>query len=228
MAEGLFDAVKRQALLTDSVIVSYSGGKDSAVTLDLCSRYFKTVHVFFMHQVPDLSFQEAVLKWAEKKYSVEIYKIPHWELSYFYQRGIYVKPDASVKTVDIKDIYNHVRGAFDCHWISAGERCKDSMVRNAMIKKSGSIDVKRGRFFPLAYWSKDHVVRYIEQHQLKVSPESKILGHSFRSLDAKDLLAIKQHYPADFAKVVQAFPQCEVAIAREQMYGKKQTPTLCD
>lgn len=62
VAENLFDAVKRQALLTESVIVSYSGGKESAVTLDLAARHFKTVHVFFMHQVAGLSFQEAVLK----------------------------------------------------------------------------------------------------------------------------------------------------------------------
>lgn len=228
MAEGLFDAVKRQSLLTDSVIVSYSGGKESAVTLDLCARHFKTIHIFFMWQVSGLSFQEAVLKWAEKHYGAEIYRIPHWELSHFYQRGVYVKPDRSVKTIGIQDVYAHVRAAFDCRWISAGERCKDSTMRNAMIKKSGSIDPKRGRFFPLAYWSKEHVMRYIAQHGLKVSPESRLLGHSFRSLDAKDLMAVKEHYPDDFAKVLQAFPECEAAIARERMYGKDKAPALCD
>ena len=228
VAEGLFDAVKRQALLTESVIVSYSGGKESAVTLDLAARHFKAVHVFFMHQVAGLSFQEAVLKWAEKHYGLEIYRIPHWELSHFYKAGTYCKPDPGVKLIGIQDVYAHVRGAFDCHWIAAGERCKDSTMRNAMIKKSGSIDKTRGRFFPLAYWSKEQVNRYIAQHGLKVSPESKLLGHSFRSLDAGDLMAVRQHYPADFARIVLAFPECEVAIAREEMYGKKQAPALCD
>ena len=228
VAENLFDAVKRQALLTDSVIVSYSGGKDSVVTLDLCARHFKTVHVFFMHQIPGLSFQEAVLKWAERHYDLEVYRVPHWELSYFYRAGTYVKPDPTVKLIGIQDIYAHMRSAFDCHWIAAGERCKDSMMRNAMIKKSGSIDTTRGRFFPLAYWSKEQVNRYIAQHGLKVSPESKLLGHSFRSLDAKDLMAVRKHYPADFAKILQVFPECGAAIAREEMYGKEQAPALCD
>ena len=97
-----------------------------------------------------------------------------------------------------------------------------------MIKKSGSIDQGRGRLFPLAYWSKAQVVKYIEQHQLKVSPESKMLGHSFRSLDAKDLMAVREHYPADFAKIVQAFPHCGAAVAREELYAKDKAPALCD
>jgi phosphoadenosine phosphosulfate reductase len=77
----IFDLVRVQSGITDSVIVSYSGGKDSAVVLDLCHRYFKTVHAFFMYQVSDLSFQEATLRRAEKKYGIEIYRVPHFENS---------------------------------------------------------------------------------------------------------------------------------------------------
>lgn len=224
MAESLLSAIHRQARLTDEVIVSYSGGKDSAVTLDLCARHFKTVHVFFMYQVPGLSFQEAVLKWAESRYGVEIYRIPHFELSDFYRGGVYCKPDPSLKRVVVSDIYAHVRQAFDCHWIAAGERAKDSIVRNAMIKRSGCIDVGRGRFYPLAYWSKEAVMHYIKAKHLMVSPEVRLLGHSFRSLDTKDLLAVQKHYPADFEKIKQAFPEIGAALAREAMYGKDQIP----
>ena len=219
VAEGLLSAIKRQALLTDHVIVSYSGGKDSAVTLDLCVKHFKRVDAFFMYQVPDLSFQEQVLQWAERRYGIEVYRIPHFELSDFYRYGVFCKPDLSLPKVSVSDVYAHVRQAFDGHWIAAGERAKDSIVRNAMIKRSGSIDEKRGRFYPLAYWSKEAVVRYIAAHRLMVSPESKILGHSFRSLHPKDLQAIKQVYPGDYTKIVQAFPEVGAALAREEMYG---------
>lgn len=224
VAETLFSAIQRQAALTQEVIVSYSGGKDSAVVLDLCARHFKTVHAFFMYQVAGLSFQEAVLKWAEAKYGLEIYRIPHFELSDFYRAGVYCKPDWNLPRVKVADVYAHVRQAFGCHWIAAGERAKDSVIRNAMIKRSGSVDAKRGRFFPLAYWSKDNVTHYVQMHKLMVSPESRLLGHSFRSLDAKDLALVKQHYPADFEKIAQAFPDVEVALVRERMYGENQVP----
>ncbi len=219
--EHLFSAIRRQRLLADKVIAFYSGGKDSAVVLDLCIKHFGRDNVFpvFMYQVPNLSFQEAVLKWAENRYGVEICRIPHFELSDFYRFGTYCKPDPSLPKVGIQDVYAHVRQAFDCHWIAAGERAKDSIVRNAMIKKSGSIDQKRGRFYPLAYWSKEAVTKYIAANKLMVSPESRILGHSFRSLATKDLIAVKEHYPADYEKIVRAFPDVGVALAREAMYG---------
>lgn len=219
MAESLYSAIKRQASLADDVIVSYSGGKDSAVTLDLCVKHFKTVHAFFMYQVPDLSFQEQVLRWAEDKYGIEIYRIPHFEVSDFYRTGMYCKPEPSLPRIKISDIYAHVRQAFGCHWIAAGERAKDSIVRNAMIKKSGSIDAKRGRFFPLAYWAKAHVTKYIDNHKLMVSPESKVLGHSFRSLRKEELIKLKEFYPQDFERVCKAFPLAGAAIAHQEIYG---------
>ena len=61
--------------VTDSVIVAFSGGKESVVTLDLCSRYFKNIKAFFMYIVPDLSFQERTLEWYEKRYQIEIMRI---------------------------------------------------------------------------------------------------------------------------------------------------------
>jgi len=215
----IFDSVKCQARLTDTVIVSYSGGKDSAVVLDLCHRYFKVVHCFFMYQVQGLSFQEAILKWAENRYGLEIYRLPHWELSHFYRSGSFCKPDAGVRKVSISDVYAHVRQVFGAHWIAAGERVKDSVVRGAMIKKSGSIDHQRGRFYPVAYWDKAQVLKYIEVQKIKVSPEANVLGHSFRSLAPEDMAALKRHYPVDFSKVATAFPLIGASAAKAELYG---------
>jgi len=202
--------------LTDSVIVFYSGGKDSAVLLDLAVRHFKIVHPVFMYHVNGLSFQDTILKWAEKKYGVEIYRVPHFELSTMYRSGAFSKADRSVRQIKINDIYAHARDAFGCEWIAAGERCADSTIRNAMIRKTGPIDAGRHRFYPLAYWLKSHVVSYITQRKLMVSPESKTLGHSFAGIVPKDLAKIKVEYPEDYQRILSAFPLAEAAAIRHE------------
>lgn len=199
------------------MIVAFSGGKDSVVTLDLCCRYFKTVHSFFMYQIPGLSFQEAAIRYAEKRYGLEIIRIPHFELAYFFRYGVFCKADHSVGIVKPLDVYTWLRLQTNTWWIAAGERIADSLVRRAMMKKSGSIDDKRGRFYPVAQFTKAEINRYIEHHKLKVSPEAQIIGHSFRSLSPEDLSGVKKHYPNDFRKICDWFPFAEASAFNHEM-----------
>lgn len=220
MSNLLFDPLKTQSRVTDSVIVGFSGGKDSIVTLDLCFRYFKRVQAFFMYLVPGLEFQEKMLRWYENKYKTEIIRIPHFEVSEFLKYGSFTLYDQNVDVVGITDTYEYIRQKTGIHWIAAGERCADSIVRNAMIKQSGSIDYKRGRFYPIAYWKKNDVMQYIKHKKLYLSPEQKKLGFSFRSLAGNELAVIKEHYPDDYKKILRVYPFAGAAVERFEKYGK--------
>lgn len=220
MSNLLFDPIKTQASVTDSVIVGFSGGKDSIVTLDLCFKYFKRVVPFFMYLVPDLEFQENMLKRYEERYETEIIRIPHFECSEFLKYGSFTLFDPDVDIVKINDTYEYLRQKTGIHWIAAGERCADSIVRNAMIKKSGSIDYKRGRFYPIAYWKKNEVLQYIKYKKLYISPEQKKLGFSFRSLAGCELAVIKEHYPKDYEKILKVYPFAGAGVERFEKYGK--------
>lgn len=220
MSNLLFDPIKTQSSVTDSVIVGFSGGKDSIVTLDLCFKYFKNVKPFFMYLVPDLEFQEKMLQWYENKYNTEIIRIPHFECSNFLKYGSFTLFDMNVDIVTINDTYEYLRQRTDIYWIAAGERCADSIVRNAMIKKSGSIDYKRGRFYPLAYWKKQEVLQYIKMKKLYLSPEQKKLGFSFRSLAGSEVSIIKEHYPNDYEKILKVYPFIGAGVERFEKYNK--------
>lgn len=217
MSNLLFETIKAASRISDKCIVFFSGGKDSIVTLDLCARYFKKIHVIFMYSVPNLSFQEANLRWYESKYGIKIERIPHFMISEWLRLGTFRKADFSVSIVSINDVYNYARISNDMWWIAAGERIADSIVRRAMIKNSGSIDEKRGRIYPVAHFSKADIMRYIQYHSLKLAPESRWLGHSFRSLDGKEMLLVKQYYPQDYEKIRAWFPFVDAAIKQYEM-----------
>ena len=221
MSTVLYDPIKTQAKVSDSVIVAFSGGKESVVTLDLCFRYFKHVVPFFMYICPELSFQEKTLEWYEKKYQTEIIRLPHMDVSEFFHYGSFRIPDPTYPIVSINDIYRYMRLETDIWWIAAGERIDDSIVRRAMMKKSGSIDVQRGRFYPVSAWKKREILDYIKFHNLYIGQDSKKLGFSFKSLWGKELLMLKQHFPGDYDKILRLYPFAAAGVKREEVLAEK-------
>lgn len=219
MGTELFDPIKTQSRITDTVLVAFSGGKDSVVTLDLCCRYFKRVIPFFMYIVPGLEFQEQLLDWYERRYGLEIVRLPHFEVSNFMRYGTFREYDFSVPIISITDIYAYMRTTTDGTWIAAGERINDSIVRRAMIKHSGTVDRNRGRFYPVAYWTKRNVMDYIKTKKLKLGIDSKKLGFSFKSLDGHELSMVKQEFPNDYERILRMYPFAEAAVRRFEMYG---------
>lgn len=68
--------------------------------------------------------------------------MPHFENSDFYRLGSFREPDYTIPKVKINNIYEYVRQNTGIDWIAGGEKISDSIVRRAMLKHSGSIDVK--------------------------------------------------------------------------------------
>lgn len=221
MSTVLFDTIRTQAKVTDSVLVGFSCGKESIVTLDLCFRYFKNVKPFFLYICPNLSFQEKTLEWYEKKYQITIERIPHMDVSEYFHYGSFRPGDVTFPIVSLNDIYHYLRVKNDIWWIAAGERIDDSIVRRAMIKNSSTIDVKRGRLYPVAYWKKKEIYKYIQYHGLRLDGYNKAVGHSFAGLEGKELLNLKTHYNDDYQKLLRLYPFAAASVKRFEEYGEK-------
>lgn len=225
MSTALYDPIKAMSKVTDSVIVAFSCGKESIVTLDLCCRYFKNVKAFFMYMCPDLSFQEKAIAWYEKKYGIEITRLPHMDTSIMFRYGGFRCEDWSCPIISINDVYHFMRVNKDIWWIAAGERIDDSIVRRAMMKHSGSIDVQRGRLYPVAAWNKKEIMEYIKFHKLYRDGFSRLTGHSFTTRDS-DLYIVKEHFPEDYEKIIRVYPFAEASVKRYEIYGKDKVSEL--
>lgn len=199
MSTALYDPIKTMSKLTDSVIVGFSGGKDSLVTLDLCARYFKNVRAYNLYTVPGLSFQERCLRTYEEKYNIEIIRLPNTDVSERLKKGIFAPPDKDIPLIYFQDIYDYLRQETGMYWIAGGERASDSIERNAMIKKVGSINYKMGRFYPLAWWKQKEVLNYIKVHKLPYFD----MREGF--LDDQ-LWEIKEFFPDDWEKLKRLYP----------------------
>ena len=217
----LLDVIKTQSQITDSVLVSFSMGKDSIVTLDLCMKYFKHVQPFFMYLVPGLQFQDEALAKYEKHYGVEIIEVPHFENADFYRYGSFRDADYSVPRVKIRAIYEALRQDTGIYWIAGGEKINDSIVRRAMLKHSGSIDEQRGRFYPVMYWTDKEIKQYMRMQHLFYPKFNQELGFSFHSLAGKELSAIKRIYPQDYQRILKFFPEAEAGVLQYEAYKQK-------
>ncbi len=211
----LYHAIETAAVMSDSVLVSFSGGKDSIVTLDLCCRFFERVEGFFLYWVKGLQHQENVLRFYEDKYGIPIHRLPHFEAAPALRYGVFRDRDLSVPIVTPADIYAYMREMTDFYWIAAGERISDSLFRRAYIKaEGGSIQPKRGRFFPVAEWRTGHIQKYLKQRGLKVGFDymGNFKGRQLAVLRPSFLKYMQEWYPQDYAKIKEWFPLIEARI----------------
>jgi hypothetical protein len=200
---------------TDSVILPVSCGKDSVAALTECRSRFRVIRSFFLYLVPDLSFQENYLKYIERKFQIEIVRFPHWQLSHMLKNSTFMpfsRSNFETNLVEMNDIENHFRKEFGYDWMVYGQKCSDSIERNAMLKKIDGIDFKTKRFYPLARKNDAWVYNVLKKNKIMLSAEYQMFGHSFGSLGKTELRAIKSRFPEDFKKILEVFPYAAAAV----------------
>lgn len=215
---------------TDSVILFYSGGKDSLVLLDLLSRYnFKTIVCCFMYLVKDLEHQKPHLNWIKKYKNTELLQYPHWSLSLDRQGAYYMhtnKKTRSTPTVKLTDIYKKAKKDTGINWIVNGAKRADSFNRRIWLGslKFNAISTKSQVVYPLSYWKKADVVQYIKMHGI-MRPIT-YPGRNKRSvgldITTEILVWLRDNYPGDLEKVLKEYPLAGVLL-KEYDHGKVET-----
>ncbi len=199
--------------VTDELLVGVSG-KDSVACLELLHSHqkpFRRIQGFFMYLVPGLSFQERYMRYLERRYSISILRLPHWQLGDMLQGGSY-RPITAAATecppLTIAKMEGYLRERTGIGWIVGGHKITDSLLRRLQVGLHHGIDVAHKRAFPLAYWTNSSVYTFLRSRGVALPPDYGIYprGRSFGDLMAHSVGPIKKHFPEDYAKIKEWFP----------------------
>ena len=204
---------------TSSVLISFSGGKDSFVLLDICSKHFERVEAFFLFVIDNLSFQNRLIDFAEKKYKIKIKKYPHPLLSNYLRNGVCTYEAFENKSYKWGDIENLAREKSGIEWIAAGWKKSDSLQRRGALSgyEMEAINRKSKKFYPLTSWNDPIIIKYMKINKLPYVKTS-VNGQFEVELSYKKLNFIKEKYPEDYEKIKEQFPFCETIIKRKELY----------
>ena len=204
-----------RVLATEPVLIMFSGGKDSIVTLDLAMKHFTKENLTVVHYyfVPGLSIKERVLTWYESKYGIKIHRVPDKET---------IALQTGKKTVGQGDQEYVLRRQFDLKWIMNGIRKQDSMARRGMLAGAvDGIDERNGKLYPIGEWSTKQVLSYIKLNRLMLPVEYNMgMTRDFYIPNQQGMLWLKNNFPADYAKVIQTFPDLESMARKVEFYGR--------
>jgi phosphoadenosine phosphosulfate reductase len=223
--------IRQARQLTSSVLVGLSGGKDSLAVLQLCHEHGFRLAAYFQYFVPGIRFQEEILQYCERRYGLQVLRLPHWGLSHQLREWCFRNPHFSgdCPRLQLLDVENYAREQTGVQWIATGQRKDDSLERRAMLSKCGGIDVKNRRFWPLAEWGKRHVFSYLARSRVPLPADYNLFNGSWGGrLYATDLVAIKKAYPDDYEKICRYFPYAAAQIKRAEILAAQQTPELRD
>ena len=211
---------------TDSVILFYSAGKDSIALLDLVAPHFRRVVCVYMYFVKGMEHIQKYIEYSKLRYpNVEFYEVPHWNLTQIFRAGLYCEPQPDVKLMKLADVAKNCRLRFGIEWCLYGMKQSDNMFRAVMLRTSEyeleAIEPRTKNAYPLSKWGNNEVLAYIRQRRLPrpvcYSTRKKSQGLGFSE---ECFVYLREHYPEDLRKILEAFPLSEVILYRYDHRGE--------
>lgn len=211
-----------QALKEDdeNILVSYSGGKDSLVVLDLVCRVFQKATCFFMYFVPDLKVEEDQVFRSIKNYNAELLLYPHWSYFQIKKDGVYGWNDSDdIPEIKLSDIYAMVRDDTGIKNIVTGAKKSDSLWRRINISQAQQGEYQ-DTYNPIEDWSLYDVAAYLKYHNIEL-PEGS--GHSNSGIDLsmRSILWLYDNHREDYNTIAEYFPFVGAIVYRREFYGIK-------
>jgi hypothetical protein len=205
----------------DSVIVAYSGGKDSLTVMDLCVKHFHHVVGFHMHFVPGLKYIQERIDFARTRWKVEILDYIHWVAFSCLRRGVFCPVHyltaGKMPEIKLADMHALVREDTGFELIAHGRKRSDSMWARRSLTKHFK---KETIVFPLKHWNRWEVLAYLRLNNIPIPDgDGGNTGSSGIDLSVPPVLWLHDKHPEDFALLEKVFPYVKAIVKRRDWYG---------
>jgi hypothetical protein len=219
---------------TDTILLSFSCGKDSVAAWLECRKYFPTIIPYYLYLVPDLSFVNQAIDYYEQFFKTKIVQLPHPSLLCLLNNLVFQAPEnclkiekANLPTIDYDDqVYEAARisGYAGSPWTAVGVRAADSLLRRVTINRFGTINGRQRKFYPVWDWKKAKLIEELSFAKIKLPVDYKMFGRSFDGIDYRFLAPIKKYFPEDYKRILDVFPLAGLEIKRREYHEKHQRP----
>jgi len=217
--------------LSPRILISFSTGKDSiGMSLALRDAGFEDIQPFYLYQIPgNLAFIEESLDYYERNLfnGIRIVRMPHPSIQRGLRKAIFQPPDrlGLITEIDIQpyssqDVADDIIGWLG--WPSdaltaIGIRAADSQNRYSLFKRKGmaaAINVSAKKFYPIADWNKERLLDKIKAAGLKLPVDYRLFGKTFDGTDLRFIAPLREHFPADYQRVLDIEPFCDMEFFR--------------
>lgn len=205
----------------ESVLVSYSGGKDSKAILDLSLRFFKKVVCFYMYFVPTMPYNDYVCEYP-KSLNIQIISYPHPSLFAFLKNATYCDDKFSkLPNLTLLDIYAMVRDDTGIYNILHGAKKADSFWRRRQFGNTKG-EKWKGIHYPLMEWNKLDVISYLKNRKIEI-PEMSLLKQNATGIGLRtsELLYLYDNRREDFEEIEKYFPYVRSVVYRREFFDVK-------
>lgn len=210
---------------TDTIMLGMSTGKDSLATYARCRDVFGTVVLYHCYAVPGLAFVERTLRYYEAEFGTHIWRLPHPALMRWLSSGLFQPPErsaileaASIPLVPYEDMYVILAEQAGIEgtewWVATGVRAADSPMRRIALSQHGGINVTSRVFHPIWDWRKDRTAQAIDSLGVALPVDYHLFGRSFDGVDHRFLAPLREHFPDDYARLIEWFPLADLEFYR--------------
>lgn len=225
----LIERVKASSPSGDTILLSFSMGKDSLAMWLYLREHFEIIP-YFLYWVPHLSFVDAALAYYEDWFGQEIIKLPHplfYQMlrTYAYQEPHALALLAAMNLTDfdfafIDDAIAAYEG-LDDPFCAIGMRAADNIDRRNLILQQGGVGVKKRRYYyPIWDWTIEQVSRIIIDNRLKIPADYKYWGRTLAAFDYQYLKPLREAFPADYERIREWFPLIDAEFFRYETMAK--------